>query len=91
MKMLYKGMKKFKKNLGSEKLISKGMKLLYKGMKKFKFFLWSEKVVSQGMKLLYQGMKKFIREQHVCWHDLKRLASMGVFMFMSLNMSAGSW
>jgi hypothetical protein len=38
MKMLYKGMKKFKFFLGSEKLISKGMKLLYKGMKKFNFF-----------------------------------------------------
>jgi hypothetical protein len=59
MKLLYKGMKKVKFFLGSEKLISKGMKLLYKSMKKVKFFLWSEKVVSQGMKLLYQGMKKF--------------------------------
>jgi hypothetical protein len=44
MKLMYKGMKKFKKILWSEKVVSQGMQLLYQGMKKSKKNLGSEKV-----------------------------------------------
>ena len=76
MKLLYKGMKKVKFFLGSEKLISQGMKLLNKGMKKVKSFLGSEKVISQGMKLLYKGMKKikfFLWSEKVVSQGMKLL------------------
>jgi hypothetical protein len=36
--LLYKGMKKFKFFLWSEKVVSQGMKLLYQGMKNLNFF-----------------------------------------------------